>query len=133
MKNKLLVPVAYYDPAHCLAPGLFRTWKRGERKGKGLEVTYTFGEKTSIKFMGVALGIDDMRLLQALVALAGPQKIVVNINHPEDESSKQLTLLLEPENEALLDKGIRIKATVQKLLREMGYKTDGGEKRNDVL
>lgn len=133
MKNKPLVPVAYYDPAHCLAPGLFRTAKRGELKGKSIEVTYNFGEKTSITFLGVALGIDHMRLLQALIAMAGPQKSIVNIDRPEDESSKQLALLLEPENGALLDRGIKVKGTIQALLREMGYKTDGGEKRNDIL
>ncbi|WP_268915743.1 replication protein C, IncQ-type, partial [Aeromonas caviae] len=33
-----------HDPAHCLAPGLFRSLKRGERKRLKLDVTYTHGD-----------------------------------------------------------------------------------------
>lgn len=57
---------ARHDPAHCLAPGLFRSLKRGERKRSKLDVTYTYG-KDSIRFWGPEpLGADDLRVLQGL-------------------------------------------------------------------
>jgi hypothetical protein len=31
---------ARHDPAHCLAPGLFRSLKKGERRTGKLDVTY---------------------------------------------------------------------------------------------
>ncbi|MET3109463.1 hypothetical protein AAKU58_004320 [Oxalobacteraceae bacterium GrIS 1.18] len=34
---------ARHDPAHCLAPGLFRSLKRGDRKKLKLDVTYPYG------------------------------------------------------------------------------------------
>ena len=51
-----------HDPAHCLAPGLFRSLKRGDRKRCKLDVTYTFGEDESMRFVEFEpLGADDMR------------------------------------------------------------------------
>ena len=62
-----------HDPAHCLAPGLFRALKRGERKRSKLDVTYDYGDGKRIEFSGPEpLGADDLRILQGLVAMAGP-------------------------------------------------------------
>jgi hypothetical protein len=61
-----------HDPAHCLAPGLFRALKRGERKRSKLDVTYDYGDGKRIEFKGPEpLGADDLRILQGLVAMAG--------------------------------------------------------------
>ena len=35
--------IAKHDPVHCLAPGLFRSFKRGERKNIRLDITYKPG------------------------------------------------------------------------------------------
>jgi hypothetical protein len=43
---------ARHDPAHCLAPGLFRSLKRGDRKKLKLDVTYIYGEDTQARFVG---------------------------------------------------------------------------------
>lgn len=72
-----------HDPAHCLAPGLFRSLKRGDRKRCKLDVTYTFGEDESMRFVGFEpLGADDMRLLQGIVALGGPNGILLTPERP---------------------------------------------------
>ena len=83
---------ARHDPAHCLAPGLFRSLKRGERKRGKLDVTYTFGEGESMRFVGFEpLGADDMRLLQGIVALGGPNGILLT-PEPTTETGQQLRL-----------------------------------------
>ncbi|KAE9673234.1 replication protein C, IncQ-type, partial [Escherichia coli] len=85
-----------HDPAHCLAPGLFRSLKRGDRKRCKLDVTYTFGEDESMRFVGFEpLGADDMRLLQGIVALGGPNGILLT-PEPTSETGRQLRLFLEP-------------------------------------
>ena len=62
---------ARHDPAHCLAPGLFRALKRGERKHSKLDVIYDYGDGKRIEFSGPEpLGADDLRILQGLVAMA---------------------------------------------------------------
>ncbi|MCI4078495.1 replication protein C, partial [Klebsiella pneumoniae] len=43
---------ARHDPAHCLAPGLFRSLKRGERKRGKLDVVYDYGDGKRIEFSG---------------------------------------------------------------------------------
>lgn len=49
-KNKHSLSHVRHDPAHCLAPGLFRALKRGERK-PGHEADYI--ERTVSKVMGL--------------------------------------------------------------------------------
>jgi len=59
---------------HCLAPGLFRSLKRGECDVKKLRILYQFNEDTMIEFRGdEPLGVDDMRVLQGLVGMASLQ------------------------------------------------------------
>lgn len=43
---------ARHDPIHCLAPGLFRSLKRGERKKLKLDVTYRYGAAEQVRFVG---------------------------------------------------------------------------------
>jgi hypothetical protein len=62
---------ARVDPAHCLAPGLFRSLKRGERVTSKLDITYLFGDGCSVRFWGPEpLGADDLRVLQGLISMA---------------------------------------------------------------
>ena len=79
-----------------LAPGLFRALKRGERKRSKLDVTYDYGDGKRIEFSGPEpLGADDLRILQGLVAMAGPNGLVLG-PEPKTEGGRQLRLFLEP-------------------------------------
>ncbi len=53
-KNKHSLSHVRHDPAHCLAPGLFRALKRGERKRSKLDVTYDYGDGKRIELSGPA-------------------------------------------------------------------------------
>ena len=117
---------ARHDPAHCLCPGLFRSLLRGERKKKKLDVTYVYGEKESLRFVGFEpLGADDMRLLQVVVALAGPHGLLLT-PEPVSTVGRQLRLLLEPRLDALEQDGLIVRESMTKLLSESGM-TNGGE------
>ena len=119
-----------HDPAHCLAPGLFRSLKRGERKRLKLDVTYTHGED-SIRFWGPEpLGVDDLRILQGLVAMAaisgdGGRGIVLR-NETESEVGQQLRLLLDLKWDAVEKDAMVAKGSFRQLARELGYADDGG-------
>ena len=93
-KNKHSLSHVRHDPAHCLAPGLFRALKRGERKRSKLDVTYDYGDGKRIEFSGPEpLGADDLRILQGLVAMAGPNGLVLG-PEPKTEGGRQLRLFL---------------------------------------
>lgn len=125
---------ARHDRAHCLAPGLFKSFKRGERKKLKLDITYSYNENTSLRFMGFEpLGADDMRLLQGIIAVAGTAPATVDLFDPKGDAGKQLTLLLEPKKAAVMEKAGAIKTSLYRLMKEIGYKTDGGGKREEVL
>lgn len=132
MKNPLLQ--ARHDPAHCLAPGLFQSFKRGDRKKLKLDITYDFNAETSLRFRGYEpLGADDLRLLQGILALAGTTKAVIPLSQPESKTAKQLVLFLEPKDHALHEHAVALRTTIQRLMAEIGYKTDGGQTRKDVI
>lgn len=125
-KPKYELTHARHDPAHCLAPGLFRSLKRGERKLCKLDVTYSFGNDESMRFIGFEpLGADDMRLLQGIVALGGPKGILLT-QEPTTKTGQQLRLFLEPCFEAIEQDGLVVRESFSKLLSEVGM-TDGGD------
>ncbi len=114
-----------HDPAHCLAPGLFRSLKRGERKKLKLDVTYNFGEDETVRFVGFEpLGADDMRLLQGIVAIGGPNGVLLTPT-PESGVGRQLRLFLDPKFEAIEQDALVVRESLYKLLSEIGM-TDGG-------
>jgi len=117
---------ARHDPAHCLAPGLFRSLKRGERKKQKLDITYPYGDSESARFVGFEpLGVDDMRLLQGLVALAGPAGLILE-PEPQSDMARQLRLFLEPKFDAEGKDGLLVRERLSKLLTEIGL-VDSGE------
>lgn len=117
---------ARHDPAHCLTPGLFRSFRRGERKRNKLDVTYTFGKGESMRFVGFEpLGADDMRILQGIVALSGPNGLLLT-PEPATETGQQLRLFLEPRFDAIKQDGLVVRESLSKLLVEIGM-TDGGD------
>jgi len=112
---------ARHDPAHCLAPGLFRSLKRGERKTNKLDVIYEFGNSQRIEFSGPEpLGADDLRILQGLVAMAGPSGLVLS-PEPKTTEGQQLRLFMEPKWEAIQQDAMVVKGSYRSLAREIGY------------
>lgn len=122
---------ARHDPAHCLAPGLFRSLRRGDRKKFKLDVTYQHGTDR-IEFSGPEpLGDDDLRVLQGLVAMAavsGPNGRGILLHpEPRTESGQQLRLLLETKFEAIAQDAMVVKGSYCQLAKEIGYADpDGG-------
>lgn len=122
---------ARLDPAHCLAPGLFRSLKRGERKKYKLDITYNYGEE-ELRFVGFEpLGADDQRLLQGVIALAGPNGLLLEAD-TEKEIGKQLRLLLNAQLDAAKKDSLIVQSQLARLLREIGYE-DGGDKRKQII
>lgn len=116
---------ARHDPAHCLAPLLFRSLQKGERGNSRLDVVYEYGTDR-IEFKALeALGVDDLRVLQGLVALAGPSKLLLN-HAPKQESGEQIRKELHLVEDAINDKAIVIKSSFRVLAREIGYAADSG-------
>ena len=119
--NKHDLTHARHDPAHCLAPGLFRSLQRGERKRNKLDVVYDYGDGKRIEFSGPEpLGADDLRILQGLVAMAGPSGIVLSPK-PQTEGGQQLRLSLELKWEAVQQDAMVVKGSYRALAREIGY------------
>lgn len=116
---------ARHDPAHCLAPGLFRSLKRGERKKQKLDISYIYGDE-SLRFVGFEpLDDFDMRLLQGLIAASGPSKLIIHLDDPKDGSPKQLSLFLNPEFDAADQDSKVVKTSIYGLMREIGLTNNG--------
>ena len=122
---------AKHDPAHCLAPNLFRTLKRGDRKKLKLDVRYEYGVNESIRFTGFEpLDAFDMRVLQALTAMAGPSNLLLDPSKPEDEQSVMaldLIKSLDPRHNSKTEVNRVVMTKVCALLKQIGY---GDGKKN---
>lgn len=117
---------ARHDTAHCLAPGLFRSLKRGERKKSKLDITYDYGKNESMRFIGFEpLGADDMRLLQGIVAFSGPNGVMLTPKTKSD-IGRQLRMFLDPKFEALEQDALVVRESLTRMLHEIGL-TDGME------
>lgn len=116
---------ARYDSAHCLAPGLFRSLKRGDRKKLKLDVKYV-RDRERIEFSGPEpLGTDDLRVMQGLIALAavcGSNGSGIQLRpEPTSEGGKQLRTLLNTEHDAVSMNAVVVKGSFRQLAREIGY------------
>lgn len=115
-----------HDSAHCLAPGLFRSLKKGDRIKQKLHVVYKFGAKELIEFKGPEpLGAEDLLVLQGLVAMSAPQRILLKPTNPEKVAIK-LREKMELKWDAVNDLSAVIAASFRKLAREIGYDPDSG-------
>lgn len=112
---------ARHDPVHCLAPGLFRALKRGERRSSKLAVVYPFGKGHRVEFSGPEpLGADDLRVLQGLVALSGLEGVELAAE-PKTSVGLALRDMLEPRWEATNDRALVVQCSYRRLAREIGY------------
>ena len=122
---------ARHDPAHCLAPLLFRSLQKGERGTSKLHVVYEFGSDR-IEFKGPEpLGADDLRVLQGLVALAGPSTLLLN-QAPKQDDGVKIREKLHLSGDAESDEAILIKSSYRLLAHEIGYAADSGKTRQAI-
>jgi hypothetical protein len=122
---------ARHDRAHVLAPGLFRSLAPGDRKKLKLDVTYDFGAGEQIEFKGFEpLGVLEMRVLQGLVAMAGPDGLVLEDQDKANSETGQLMLdLFEPDPVVqaakLKPQSLVIRDSLRRLAREIGMDEGG--------
>lgn len=119
---------ARHDTSTCLAPGLFRSLKKGERTKEKLDATYLSSSLTSpfsIRFWGPEpLGADDLRVLQGLIAMSGPLGNSLS-SKPVTDAGRILREALELEGYATKLDAITVKGSYSALALEIGM-TDGG-------
>lgn len=112
---------ARHNASHCLAPGLFRALKRGERRTTKLDVVYQISPGQKIEFSGPEpLGADDLRVLQGLVALGGPEGKILTPT-PKKSTGIELRQLLELRWGATSEDAIVVEASYRRLAKEIGY------------
>lgn len=115
---------ANHDSALCLAPGLFRSLPKGKRGEMCLCFDYQFNEKTLYRFSAPhALGVDDMSVLQGLLAWASVPKNRRSLT----QASLGLRAAVLRENMNLEHgakdaKIVSLDASVQNLARAIGYR-----------
>lgn len=113
-----------HDPAHCLAPGLFRALQRGERRRAKLDLPYRYGG-TTLRFLGFSpLGADDLRVLQALVAMAGQAGATLPAQ-PTTDIGATLRQALGCTGLAAGAVAVEIEASTRQVLAEMGLRPGG--------
>ncbi len=122
---------ARHDRAHVLAPGLFRSLAPGDRKKLKLDVVYDFGKGEQIEFKGFEpLGVLEMRVLQGLVAMAGPDGMILEDQDKASPQGGQLMLdLFEPDPVVQAAKlkpaSLVIRDSLRRLAREIGMDEGG--------
>lgn len=120
------VSIARHEPSHCLTGGLFRSLQRGARRHGKLDVTYLGNPGEKIRFVGFEpLGVDDMRVLQGLVAMAGAHGAELPPD-PREQCDRQLRLHLQAYGDAVEDAAIVVVGSYRALAVEIGYRAEGG-------
>lgn len=122
---------AKHDRAHVLAPGLFRSLGPGERKKLKLDITYDFGNDERIEFKGFEpLGALEMRVLQGIVAMAGPDGLILQDQDAASPTGGQLMMdLFDPDPTVQAAKlkpaSLVVKDSLRRLAREIGMGEGG--------
>jgi len=119
-----------HDPSYCLAPGLFRSLAKGDRKRDKLDVIYDYGNGNRIEFTGPEpLGADDLRVLQGLIAMAATSAsdgcALVLDDDVESASGSELRQRLNLEWDAVRADAVVARGSYRKLAREIGYANPG--------
>lgn len=117
---------ANHELSHILAPGLFRSIRKGERVKNKLDITYKLADE-SIRFWGPEpLGADDMRVLQGLVALASTQYSDVKVSkltsEPLENIEIELRQRLKTNGGASDQECLIVQSSFRRLAQEIGYK-----------
>ena len=110
-----------HEPGHVLAPGLFKSLRKGDYKRLKLDVFYEFGKGERLEFGGKEpLGVPELRVLQGLIAMAGPEGLLLS-PEPKTESGQQLRLLLETKFDAVQANALVAKGSFRALAKAIGY------------
>lgn len=124
---------ARHDRAHVLAPGLFRSLGPGDRKRLKLDVVYDYGDGERLEFGAKEpLGVLEMRVLQGIVAMAGPEGLILEHEDKASNGGKQLMLaLFDPADsvvKAAREKppALIVRDSLRRLAREIGV-AEGGK------
>ncbi|WP_449301402.1 replication protein C, IncQ-type, partial [Paracoccus fontiphilus] len=128
---------ALHDRAHVLCPGLFRSLAPGDRKRLKLDIIYNYGQDERLEFGGKEpLGVLEMRVLQGIVAMAGPEGLLLENEDEASPGARQLMLsLFEPSNaiiQAAKDRptSLIVRDSLRRLAREIGLVESGNNLRN---
>jgi hypothetical protein len=117
---------ARHDPAICLVPGLFRSLKRGDYEKQKLHLTYEFGPKEKIEFLGFEpLGAEDLRVLQGLIAMSGKTKRVIRAD-AKGQRGLALREGLKLKGSASSAPVFLVQCSFYELAQEIGYTTNSG-------
>ncbi|MBN8726421.1 MAG: hypothetical protein J0H15_01790 [Xanthomonadales bacterium] len=96
-----------------------------ERKTAKLDVVYVIGDGRRIEFSGPEpLGADDLRVLQGLVALAGPRGKMLPTT-PKTAGGVELRERLEPRWDAVAENAIAYSGSYRRLAHEIGVADSG--------
>ncbi|ABM40252.1 replication protein C, IncQ-type [Polaromonas naphthalenivorans] len=121
MKPKQNLDHIRHEPGHVLAPGLFRSLKKGDYKRLKLDIAYEFGKGERLEFKGAEpLGVPELRILQGLIGMAGPNGLLLT-PEPKTESGQQLRLLLETKFDAIETNALVVKGSYRALAKTIGY------------
>lgn len=130
-KAKYSLTYAKHASALCLAPGLFRALRRGERQHAKLAVTYQYRDDCTIEISGPEpLGADDLRVLQGLIAIAGFSGLTLG-SEPKTAEGRQLRESLQLTGLAVSNTSMMVKCSYRHLAREIGL-TEGGRQLEGV-
>lgn len=122
---------ARHDPGHVLVHGLFRSLASGDYKRLKLDVAYEIGNERLEFGAKEPLGVDEMRVLQGLVALAGPKGLILKADtDTQSPDARQLFLnLFAPASEfvAATDQpeSLVVRGSFRRLAREIGMNESG--------
>ncbi len=121
-RKKRRIHFGKHDKSHCLADGLFKSLSRGERAR--LDV-YHETKDYRVRFVGFeALGADDLRVLQTLVALASQRSNrMLLTNRPETPIGQELYKLLWIKGNHM--DSIVLEQSIRRILNEMGEPVSG--------
>jgi hypothetical protein len=97
-----------------------------------LNVVYEYGEGKRIEFSGPVLGADDLRVLQGLVAMAGPDGLLLG-SEPVTEWGAELRHSLMEDDGAIKKDAVVVKGSYRALAREVGYKSGNTERMRDCI
>ena len=126
MKRGGTLHFALHERGHVLTPGLFRCLGPRDRKEQKLDVTWDYGDGWSVQFVGPwPLGPEDLRVLQGLVAMAGPRGLLLR-DSTEHEAGRQMWLDLDPRWDAAKTDAMVVKGSLRELARAVGFSAGGG-------
>jgi hypothetical protein len=116
---------ARHDPDLCLTPGLFTSLQKGVRAREKLSASYTVGKRT-LEFRGPEpLGVDDMRCLQGLVAMAGSINAPTLTQLSNDPLAAQLWSDLTVDGPAAEQQAILIHGSYADVCALVGWSKNG--------